>query len=114
MTEQRWTLELIIVTTLAAFSAQTSAAENTGPRQYGVRQCRLGLLHRHIRGSGGCFDGLFVQLDSVGLTQRPERQKYLCGTDGGFHLWQRLNVYINSCFAARPTYPTIWYFNIYN
>jgi hypothetical protein len=117
MAEQRWTLELIIVTTLAAFSASTPAAENTGQRtivDMGCDNvdsvCYIDISGAPAGASTGCSSNL-IQWDSL---NDPNGKNTYAALMAAFISGKQVNVYINSCFAARPAYPTIWYFNIYN
>jgi len=93
------------------------SAENTGARNIvdmGCDNvdsiCYIDIAGAPVGASVGCSSN-YIQWDSI---NDPNGKNTLAALLAAFASGKLVNVYVNSCLAARPTYPTISYFNVYN
>jgi hypothetical protein len=93
------------------------AGENTGARSIvdmGCDNvdsiCYIDIAGAPVGTSLGCSSN-YIEWDSI---NDPNGKNTLATLLAAFASGKLVNVYVNSCLAARPSYPTIWYFNVYN
>ena len=111
-----WILRTLLAAT-ALFSLPALAGENTGQRSIvdmGCDNvdsiCYINIAGAPVGASVGC-SSTYIQWDSI---NDPNGKNTYAALLAAFTSGKLVNVYVNSCFAARPSYPTIWYFNVYN
>jgi hypothetical protein len=109
--------QLVALTMATLVSLPALAGEGTGPRTIGDMGCDNVDSICYIDKSGapagasvGCSSN-YIQWDSI---NDPNGKNTYAALLAAFVSGKRVSVYINSCLAARPSFPTIWYFNVYN
>jgi hypothetical protein len=104
-------------TATAIFSLPVFAGENTGPRSITDMGCDnvdsicyINISGPPAGGSLGCSSN-YIEWNSINDANGKNTYAALLAA---FASGKQVNVYIGACLAARPSYPTIWYFNVYN
>ena len=72
--------------------------------------CYIDLSGAPVGATVGCSSN-YIVWDSV---NDPNGKNTLASLLAAFVSGKQINVYINSCLAARPANPTMWYFTVYN
>jgi len=109
-----WSLVLLMALGCASMAA--SAGENSGARTIANMGCDnvdtvcyVYLEGAAVGSSLGCPSN-YVQWD---LTDPNGKASY-ASLMAAFLAGKQVNIYVAACFAARPAFPTLHYFNIYN
>jgi hypothetical protein len=106
----------LLLAALGCASMTASAAEQSGPRtieNMGCDNvdtiCYVYLSGASVGGSLGCASN-YVEWD----LNDPNGKTSYASLMAAFLAGKQVNIYMAACLPARPTFPTIYYFNIYN
>jgi hypothetical protein len=115
VSRKHWKL-FIAVITAATLPLTVLAGEDSGVRtitSLGCDNvdsiCSINVSGAPIGASVGCSSNT-IAWDSM---NDPNGKSTLATLLAAFGSGKQIEIYVNSCLAARPSFPTIWYINVY-